>query len=252
MNNRTHSVLKKLFQHPMEGQVKWYAIEGMLQSVGADIVQREAYDEGRKCSEDRIILKGHNLNMEIPDGHILKEGRELQRLREFLTSCDIYPSHAEYRKFLEPENENTLEGTRLVVIDNEKSCIYNLEDNSGSLGLKVMDPYGFRKHLSQKHQQGDFQGQQFKGQRVSGEPTYFKDISRNLYSCTQFLLFSHGKGHSNAGGDFINFMKRSDQELLSKFIANVRCDTNLTENEILAKAKEYLGYEAARNYPPVG
>ena len=250
MNNRTHGVLKKLFEHPMEGEVKWFAVEGMLHSLGADVEEREAFDEMRQSKEDRIILKGHNMNMTIPTNFVLKEGKDLQRLREFLTSCNVYPGHPEYEKLLNYESHG-LEKTRLVVIDNEKSCIYNLEDNQGSVGIKMSDPYGLRKHLSQKHQQGNFQGQNFQGQRMSREPSYFKDIARHLHDCEQFALLSHGKGHSNAGNDFVNFMKRSDKELLAKYVANIRCDTNLTENEILAEARNFFGTEEQRNYPPV-
>ena len=122
----------------------------------------------------------------------------------------------------------------LVVIDHRKACIYRTELH-GSVPQRITpyDPGGFGRHLH--YVQDDSTGQ-----RKPERKSFYEAVARTLRGAEKVLLFGSGTGSGSAMEQLLADLKRHHADVAGRIVGTVVVDeSHLTENQLLAKAREF-------------
>jgi len=131
---------------------------------------------------------------------------------------------------------------KLLKIDHHGCTIYSLS-NGDDLVVDIKAPYDPDKHRFHLHQKNHFK---WKGQFAPEDHHEFKEIFNSIKDSTGVLLASHGKGKSNEGILFMQWVKKHHKQTNDPFfIGNINSE-GLTEPQILAEADKFLGLEHTR------
>lgn len=131
----------------------------------------------------------------------------------------------------------------LVVIDHREARLYRTE-LSGAVPQRIVpyDPHGAGRFLHDVHRGGD-------GQRKPEIRSYYESIAQALQGAEQILVFGGGTGASSAMNALLADLKTHHAELSGRIAGSfVVDDHHLSENEVLAKAREFY----AKAAPPAG
>ena len=126
----------------------------------------------------------------------------------------------------------------VVVIDHHVAHVY--QDFNKNLPvaeetIRPYDPFGFQHHLV--HKQDD----QYKGERVPEETSFYEEVAKDLRSADEIVLIGHGTGKSNAMQFLAEYLKTHHPEVSRRVIATETTDLSaLTASEIEAIAKHHM------------
>jgi len=122
----------------------------------------------------------------------------------------------------------------LVVIDHREARIYRAELH-GSVPQRIVpyNPDGFDRNL---HYVQDRSNGQHKPERRS----FYEAVARTLQGAEKVLLFGSGTGTGSAMNQLLTELKRYHADVAKRIVGTVVIDeSHLTENQLLAKAREF-------------
>ena len=224
LSSSHQSTYNAMFQHPVARNLHWREVRSMLEAVAK-------------------VVEEHNGNLKVTrNGQMLLLHRPRKNITQVQEIMDI-------RRFLEQSGEPAAPpagGTHLlVVIDHREARIYKAE-LSGSVPQRVVpyDPHGYGRYLH--YVQDDSNGQR-RPERVS----FYDAVAKTLQGAAAILLFGSGTGASSAMDQLLAQLKQHHPELAGRVIAHVAVDEgHLTENQLLAKAREFFAAPVSGNSGP--
>jgi hypothetical protein len=122
----------------------------------------------------------------------------------------------------------------LVVIDHRQASVYKTEVH-GSVPQRIIpyDPDGFDRHLHYVQDDSN-------GQRKPELKSFYEAIAKTLHGAEQILLFGGGTGASSAMEELLIELKHHHGDVAKRVVGSVVLDeTHLTEDQLLAKAREF-------------
>lgn len=136
----------------------------------------------------------------------------------------------------------------LVVIDHREARVYKSEliPGIGSVPERIVpyDPDGSGRHLHYVENDSN-------GQRRPERKSYYEAIAKTFHAADAVLLFGSGTGASSAMQQLLAELKLHHKELVPKIVGSVVVDEHhLTEDQLLAKAREFYKELSARPIAP--
>ena len=96
--------------------------------------------------------------------------------------------------------------------------------------IRPNDDDGSRRKVT--HRQGN---DDHDGGRASEDDDYYRRVALELAAAQRVVVFSDGKGRSNAGDYLIGYMHRHDPALAARIIASAPCDiAHSSDDQVVA------------------
>lgn len=207
-----------IFRHPVARNLGWRDVRSMLGAL-AEVVEEPN-------GNLKITLHGQTLALHPSLDKNVAAIEELMEIRHFLERAGVASA--------EPQTSDT---HLLVVIDHRQARVYKTEVH-GSVPQHITpyNPGGFGRHLHNVQDDSN-------GQRKPEIRSYYEAIAKTLEGAEQILLFGSGTGASSAMDELLAQLKRHHGDVAKRVVGSVVLDeTHLTENQLLAKAREcYAG-----------
>lgn len=122
----------------------------------------------------------------------------------------------------------------LVVIDHREARVYKTGVH-GSVPQRIA-PYkqgGFGRHLHNVQDESN-------GRRKPERKSFYEAVAKTLLGAERILVFGGGTGASSAMEELLAQLNRHHGDLAKRVVGSVVLDeTHLTENQLLAKAREF-------------
>jgi hypothetical protein len=209
---------QQVFGHPMPHNLQWREVWSMLGAI----------PDARTAEDDKGNLKvernGQTLTLRRPRGKDLADKQELMQVRHFLERSGT------------PVAPPAAAGTHLlVVIDHREARIYSTEMR-GAVPQRIApyDPFGFGRDLHYNHDDSN-------GQRKPERKSFYEAVAKTLRGAKQIVLFGTGTGASSAMEQLEADLKAHHHDIAARIIGSAAVDEHhLTENQLLAKAREYF------------
>ncbi len=214
-----------IFQHPVARNLHWQSVRSMLAAL-AQVVEEP--------NGNLKVTRGQQLLVLHPSrDKDVAEIEELMQIRHFLErSGAILP-------------ESAVEGTHLlVVIDHREARIYKAELH-GSLPQRITpyDPHGSGRYLHHVEEESH-------GQRKPEIKSFYEAVAKTLQHADNILLFGAGTGASSAMDELLAELKRRHARVAERIVGSVVVDEqHLTEDQLLAKAREFYARIASEGTP---
>ncbi|TFG38849.1 MAG: hypothetical protein E4H48_09930 [Syntrophobacterales bacterium] len=204
-----------IFRHPAARNLGWRDVRSMLGALGE--VVEEPNGNLKVTRNSQTLVLHPSLDKNVADIE------ELMEVRHFLERSG--PA--------EPQAE--AEGTHLlVVIDHRQARVYKTEVH-GSVPQRVTpyDPGGLGRHLHNVQDESN-------GQRKPERRSFYKAVAKTLRGAEQILVFGSGTGASSAMEELLAELEHHHGDMAKHVVGSVVLDeTHLTEDQLLAKAREF-------------
>ena len=212
------SIYQRIFQHPMPHNLQWRDVWSLLSAM-TDAAAVE--DEKGNL---KVTRNGQSLMLHRPRGKDLADKRELMQVRHFLERSGA------------PSRPSATVGTHLlVVIDHREARIYRAE-LQGAVPQRITpyDPFGFGRDLHYNRNDSN-------GQRKPEQKSFYEAIAKTLRGAEQILMFGAGTGASSAMEQLLAELRQDHPEIAGRVVGSLVVDEHhLTENQLLAKAREFF------------
>jgi len=209
-----------VFQHPVSRNLKWADLRSMLVWM-ADSVQEDS-------DKLKLIRQGKSLTLHRPARNGMGNVAELMKVRQFLeVSNPIEPQPAAAGVHL------------LVVIDHRVARVYETQLH-GALPQRIvpLDADGAGRHLHNVEDDSN-------GQRKPEQKSFYEAVSKAIANAARILIFGSGTGASSAMEHLLAHLKTNHPAIDAKVIGSrVVDEQHLTENQLLAKAREFYATQA--------
>jgi hypothetical protein len=219
------AVYRQLFQHPAPRNLEWRKVTAMLKTI-PDL---QAEENGR--GDMKLVRNGQTLTLHAPHSKDFSDIEEVMKLRHFLESPAA------------PAASPAAGGqVVLVLIDHREARIFDTEmDGTIPKQIKPYDPFGFGLHV-RHHADG------FDGKRPQELKSYYEAVIKTIEGAKEILLFGAGVGGSSAVEHLLQELREQHHDLVGKVVLVLRVDEHhLTEDELLAKAREFYAARADGN-----
>ena len=211
-----------IFRHPAAHNLQWRDVRSMLGAL-ADVAEDPS-------GSSTVTRNGQTLVLH-PERH--KDVGTEEQLREL-------------RTFLERSGEGLTPPMAvginlLVVIDHRLARIFKSELR-GTIPERIVpyDPDGSGRHLHYVDNDSN-------GQRRPELKSYYQAIAKALHGADAILLFGGGTGASSAMVQLVAELNLHHKDLAAKIIGSVVVDdSHLTEDQLLAKAREFYATASAQ------
>ena len=226
LNGHHRKTLAGIFRHPASHNVEWHDVLSLLNAVG-DVTERHAGGFDVAIGADRFLLAR-------PHGKDVA-GDELRHLEAFLAKAGLSPDALPADVAAEPEAEAPQ--PCIVLIDHHQARLFGLDGASSSPRvIAPVDADGSARRL--EHKQGD---DDHDGGHAAEEDGYYERIAVDLKPAGHIVVFSDGKGRSNAGAYLVTYLERHHPGIASRIAANERVDiAHLSDSEVVAKGAAML------------
>lgn len=234
MKQKVDDILRAIFSHPIQHNLRISEIEALLSQLGATL---------EHCSDHRLkveLASGERLVLHAASGlhhpHLDEEG--ILRLRRFLQQAGFTP-----------EQQNTArdgvhgdQARRLVIhLDHHGARLWWLEGADLSQSdLRPHELWGSGQRLSHRHDRDQA------GQRAPVDFAYLQQLKQAMANADRVLLLGHGHGQSDLRQLLRDQLQQHHPELLSRVEELPIDDTACSDAELLAAAKAHFGNLAHR------
>ena len=210
-----------IFQHPISHNLEWRLVYALLEKLG-HVTEESNGNLKATCNGQTLVLHRSYTKDVANDG-------ELMELRHFLEKSGAKPSGIDKE-----------EARWLVVIDHHEARIYrSAESNAVPQQIRPHVPEDFFRHA---HNSKDFS----RGQEKPDPNSFFEPVAGVLNGAGGILIFGTGTGTSSEMDQFIEWLRANRPELAKRIIGSLVVDENhLTEEQLLAKAREFYANAAA-------
>jgi hypothetical protein len=204
-----------IFRHPAARNLGWRAVRSMLGEL-AEVVEEPN-------GNLKITRNGQTLVLHTSLDKNVAQIEELMQIRHFLERSGAAAPEAQAR------------GTHLlVVIDHRQARVYKAELH-GSVPQRITpyNPGGFGRHLHNVQDDSH-------GQRKPERKSFYEAVAKTLQGAEQILIFGSGTGASSAMEELLAELKRRHAEVAKRIVGSIVLDeTHLTEDQLLAKARDF-------------
>jgi len=207
---------KAIFQHPISHNLEWRSVYGLLEKLGAVSEQPNG--------NIKATRNGHTLILNPPRTKDIAESEEVMALRHFLEESEIAPSEV-------PGEETQW----LLVIDHHEARIFR-STTPGAMAQQIRPhvPEDFFRHAQNSQ---DFS----RGQEKPDPNSFFEPVAGALNGAGKILVLGTGTGTSSEMDQFISWLQLNRPALAKRVVGSLVVDENhMTENELLAKAREFF------------
>ncbi len=211
---------RTIFQHPVSHNLAWHDVHSLFRHVG-DVVEEPN-------GNLKVTRNGQTLVLRPARTKDVAETEQLMSLRHFLERSETTspPSHDG-------------ESHWLLVIDHHEARIFRTE-MSGSLPERIV-PHKPDTSPGAAPESKDFS----RGQEKPNPNTFFPPVAKALHGAGQILIFGSGSGKSSEMHQFTTWLKLHHADLAKRIIGSLVVDEHhLTENQLLAKAREFYAHTA--------
>lgn len=210
-----------IFQHPISHNLEWRLVYSLLEKVG-QVTEEPNGNLKATCNGQTLVLQRSYTKDVAGD-------KEVMDLRHFLE-----------RSGAKPPEINPGKARWLVVIDHHEARIYrSTESNAVPQQIRPHVPEDFFRHA---HNSKDFS----RGQEKPDPNSFFEPVAGVLNGAGGILIFGTGTGTSSEMDQFIEWLRANRPELAKRIIGSLVVDENhLTEEQLLAKAREFYANAAA-------
>ena len=206
-----------IFQHPVSHNLAWHDVHALLRLLA----QVEEEPNGNL----KVTRNGEVLVLPPPRTKDVAETEELMALRHFLERSETAPPA--------PEEKET---QWLVVIDHHEARIFR----SAAPGTV---PQLVRPHVPEdyfRHAQNSIGFS--RGQEKPDPNSFFEPVAAMLNGAGKILIFGTGTGMSSEMDQFVAWLKHHHPIVAQQIIGSLVIDEHhLTEDQLLAKAREFFG-----------
>jgi hypothetical protein len=212
-----------ILQHPVARNLHWRDVRSMLNAL-AEVVEEPN-------GNLKVARGGQTLVLHPSRDKDVAEVEELMEIRHFLQRSGAAV----------PEAVTTAGAHLVVVIDHREARIYRA-DVHGSLPQRITpyDPHGFGRYLH-------FVQDESHGQRKPERKSYYEAVAKTLQGAESILLFGSGTGSSSAMDQLLAELKRRHRQIAERIAGCIVVDEqHLTENQLLAKAREFYAKIASK------
>lgn len=228
LNGHHRKTLASIFRHPLSHNVEWHDVLSLLDHIGTT-TEKHGGGLEVEIGSDRCTLN-RSRGKDV-------EGDELRRLRTFLTQVGISPAGPQDAAAAraEPAGQQCI-----VLIDHHQARLFRLDGEPGApvepLILKPEDADGSLRKTANRQGNDDHDGG-----HAPEESGYYERVSTHLEEARQIVLFSDGKGRSNAGEHLVGYLKRYHPGLARRIVATERVDiAHLSDREIVAEGRALM------------
>lgn len=224
---RTHETIthrntyKAVFRYPAAQNLEWKDVRSMLGAM-TDVVY--GHNGSLKVSRNGQTLVLHP----SPDQEVAAV-RELMQIRRFLERSGAASA------------EPMAAGTHLLVVINHRQARIYKTELKGSVPEQITpyDPGGFNRHLHYVQDDSN-------GQRKPERKSFYSDVAKALRGAEKILVFGSGTGASSAMEHLLSELKHQHADVARHIIGSIVLDEkHMTENQILAKAREFYAKDAS-------
>jgi hypothetical protein len=229
MQRQHLDTLNALFAHPIQRGLHQSRVIELCRALGAEVSQLDHH---------RLKLRWPHgdetwLHCGSGEGGTALNAEALMRLRHVLEQQGIRPDHPEPLQ----EAERGDQSHRLVVrIDHHHSDVFHLV--GADVEHAVLHPHGLwatGQQLSHRHDRD------IAGQRAPLDNDYLKRIEQAIAGADVVLLVGHGKGQSNLAEVLLKHLRQHQPHLLERVTAMTVNDTSLSDDALLALARQHFG-----------
>jgi hypothetical protein len=227
LNGHHRKALASIFRHPPSHNVEWHDVLSLLGHLGTT---RELHDGGYEViigTERFVLARPHDKDV---------QGEELSDLRKFLTKVGLTPvelapeSHPADAPAKAPDERHCI-----VLIDHQQARLFGLDDDPASPRvIKPEDPDGSRRRVEHR-QGGSIVDGAHDGGHSAEEDSYYEQVSADLKPAQRIVVFSDGKGRSNAGDYLIGYLKHLHPAVAERIVASERIDiAHTSDGQVVA------------------
>ncbi len=221
LNGHHRKTLASIFRHPASHNVEWHDVLSLLNHAGA-VTERSGGSYDVTIGAEPVVLSR-------PHGKDLA-GDELRLLQAFLTRAGLSP---EKHPVEEPGDDAAAEVASpcILMIDHHQARLFGLDgDATTPRVFKPEDADGSARRNT--HKQGS---EDHDGGHAPEDNAYYERISAELKGTRDIVVFSDGKGRSNAGSTLIDYLERHHPDIDNRIVASERVDiSHLSDGEIVA------------------
>jgi hypothetical protein len=196
-------------------------------------LEHGARDAETNVTGDNLLLTG-----KIAWAHLKEFPDYYTRLEKLESEADAYwTSHRADSPQVVPREGAHL----LIVIDHREARVYRAEVH-GSVPQTITpyDPHGFGRYLHYVQDESH-------GQRKPERKSFYEAVAKTLQGAETILLFGSGTGASSAMDQLLAELKRRHREVAERIVGCIVVDAqHLTENQLLAKARDFYAKIAAK------
>jgi hypothetical protein len=204
-----------IFQHPITHNLEWRQVYALLNAI-SDVV-----DESN--GNMRVTRNGVSMVLQPSHSKDVAESRTVMELRHFLQRSEAAAP---------PAAEDQIHW--LIVIDHRGARIFRSEVHD-AVPSSVL-PHEPDKYFRHAHHSRDFT----RGQEKPDPNSFFGPVADEIHAPGPILIFGTGTGAASEMEQFSGWLKLNRAELAARVIGCATVDEHhLTENELLAKAREF-------------
>jgi hypothetical protein len=235
LDHRHRSTAQAILSHPVSHNIEWRDVLSLLEAIGE--VSEE--DNGKF----KVAVGGETETLRRPSGKDIDEQMVVD-LRRMLGAAGITAEGLHERRgvnaspaAMEPR------GHAILVINAHGAEIYPTDATDGPPSRIVPeDPRGRLRTMH--HKAGNPEG--WYG-RI--EESWYAELAEALRPAAQILIIGNGKGHSNGTLQFMQYLAQHDHDLMKRIVGSIEADDeDLTEPEILARARAFYGDDSPRDH----
>ena len=222
LNVTERRVLDRIFQHPLSHNLSWREVSELFRAVG----------EVNHAHNGNLVLRlgTHHLTFEPAQGKDLA-AHEVMALRHFLTQSGWSPTSL-------PVTLATPAAAALaIVIDHAGARIYDLPISAE----REMPQETHHLHPSIDRTQHDADREE----TYPADHQFFDAIARDLPGSGRIVVISHGKGQSNEGAHFLNYLAKHHSTAHDRIACAITADLPHTT----APQLQQLARDALANSP---
>jgi hypothetical protein len=228
------STLAAIFQHPVARNLHWREVRSLLGAL-AEVVEEPN-------GNLKATRGGHMLVVHPSRDKDVAEIEQVMEIRHFLQRSGVSTEAGTGAG----ARAGVAEGEHLlVVIDHREARIYQAELH-GSVPQRILpyDPDGSGRYLHYVQDESH-------GQRKPERKSFYEAIARTLKDAQKILVFGSGTGASSAMEQLLMGLKRRHPDIAERIVGSVVVDEqHLSEDQVLAKAREYYTMLASAQAPP--
>ena len=158
---------------------------------------------------------------------------EIRHLQAFLSEAGLSPEKVKANMSTQAQSDQ-VERPCIVLIDHQQARLFGLGDETADPAVPYIltpdDPDGSRRKLTHKQGNDDHDGG-----HAFEDDGYYERIATALKAVSQVVVFSDGKGRSNAAGYLIGYLQRHHPDIANRIVETERVDiAHLSNGEIVA------------------
>jgi len=210
-----------VFQHPISHNLDWRQVRELLRAVAEVTEEPNGNLKATRNGQTLVLQPSHT--KDVAESSIVMD------IRHFLERSEaVAPEVAEGIHWL-------------VVIDHQSARIFRSEVH-GSVPQSIT-PHEPDEYFRHAHHSRDFS----RGQEKPDPNSFFGPVAKALQAAGPILIFGTGTGTGSEMQQFSEWLKVHHADLARRVIGCVAVDeSHLTENEILARAREFYAGDRER------